>query len=67
MTDEQKAAYVNAQAAVLNATIAGMQAANLERESHGHTLAYDEAAFQEAIDTSPCHHNAVLSLFDPGS
>ncbi len=60
MTDEQKAAYVIAQAAVLNATIAGMQAANSQfPEDQPHM----EADFQKAIDASPCCHNAVMVMF----
>ncbi len=65
MTDEQKAAYIIAQAVCLTGEIAGMVAANQEREALGHTIAYDESAFTAVVNQSPCHHNAVLSLFDP--
>jgi len=63
MTDEQKAAYIMAQAAILNATIAGMVAKNQGRASRGETMAYDEEDFVIEIDDSSCHHHAVLNLF----
>lgn len=63
MTDEQKAAFIMAQAAVLNAEITGMAAENYIRMYRGEALAYDEQAFQAAVNRSPCHHNAVLTLF----
>ena len=63
MTDEQKAAYVIAQAACLMATVAGMQAENQHRMNCGNSIAYGEEAFQRAIDESYCTHNAVLALF----
>ncbi len=63
MNEEQKAAFIMAQAAVLNATIAGMTAENMQREAVGSSMAYGEDAFQDAINASGCHHNAVLTLF----
>ena len=63
MNEEQKAAFVMAQAAVLNAIIAGMQAENQMREHQGYVPAYVESHFQDAINASGCHHNAVLTLF----
>lgn len=65
MTDEQKAAYVNAQAALLNAEVAMYQAENMMREHHGHTIAYGEEAFHELFEKydSVLGHNAVMGLF----
>ena len=64
MTNEQKAAYINAQAAVLAGTIAGMQAENTYRQHRGETIAYSQDAFIKVIDESGCHHNACLALFN---
>ena len=63
MTDEQKAAYIMAQAAVLNATVAGMTAENEDRISRGLTIAFDEAAFVAVVNDSGCHHNTVVAFF----
>lgn len=63
MTDEQKAAFIMAQAAVLNAEVAGMTAENEDRISRGLTIAFDEAAFQDVINRSGCTHNAVITFF----
>lgn len=66
MTPEQEAAYIIAQAAVLSATVAGMQAENAYREMQGKTIAYGEDAFVDAINRSGVHHNAVMELFQDG-
>lgn len=63
MTEEQKAAYIIAMAAGLNATIAGMQAENAWQTWQGNDPPYVEADFERAINASGCHHNAVLTLF----
>lgn len=63
MTPEQQAAYVNAQAVTAMITAMSMVAANQERQQHGHSLAYDEAAFVQVIRTHCIDHNEVLSLF----
>lgn len=65
MTPEQKAAFVNAQAALLNAEIAGMQAENQHRLSRGETIAYGEDGFHEAFKRyeGVLGHNAVISFF----
>ena len=57
---EQKTAYIIAKAAVLNATIAGMVAAN--SQTPGNTP-YTEEDFEDAINASGCHHNAVIECF----
>lgn len=64
MNDEQKAAFIMAQAACLNAEIAGMVAENMQREVLGHSMAYGEEAFVAAVNRSHCHHNAVLMFFE---
>ncbi len=63
MTPEQQAAYIMAQVAILNAMVAGMVAENMQREVLGQSMAYVENDFVAAVNGSPCHHNAVLSLF----
>lgn len=63
MSPEQKAAFIIAQAACASAEIAGMQAANLERDAGGYTIAYDEAAFAAVPDRFGIGRNAVISFF----
>jgi len=63
MTPEQSAAYINAMAAGLNATVAGMKAENTIRRRRGEALAYNEADFRKAIEESGCYHNAVMDTF----
>ncbi|MFL5900924.1 MAG: hypothetical protein ACJ75S_06960 [Solirubrobacterales bacterium] len=63
MTDEQKAAFINAQAACAMIDAMGMVAANTERTANGQTIAYDEKAFQGVIDRYSIGHNSVLTLF----
>jgi len=61
-TEELRAAVLNARAAALNAAIAGMVAANQERESAGYALAYDEGAFTRAIDEYRLGTNDVINV-----
>lgn len=63
MTDEQKAAFINSQAAAAMITAMGMVAANQERTANGHTVAYDEAAFEAVVAQHGLGHNSVVSLF----
>lgn len=65
MTPEQKAAFVVAQAALLNARVAGMTAENQYRSSRGLTIAYGEDAFVslEREFEGTLGHNAVLLFF----
>jgi hypothetical protein len=42
-----RAAYVIAQAALLNCEVQGMIALNTERANKGYTLGYDDVAFSE--------------------
>lgn len=63
MTPEQKAAYVQAQTMAAYAEIEGMKAVNIERQDHGHSLAYSEGAFLEVIEKYGLHHNTLMTLF----
>ncbi len=65
MTDEQKAAYVNAQAALLNAEIAAYQATNSQRQHCGAGIAYGEEAFFELFKKygGVLGHDAIIGLF----
>lgn len=58
MTEEQKAAYVNAQAVAARIELESMLAANSERRSSGYADAYDEKAFLSLIDKYDLHHNS---------
>lgn len=49
MNDELKAAFLNAQTALLNAEIQGMVAENQHRMACGNSVAYGEEAFDAAI------------------
>jgi len=66
MTEEQKAAYVNAQATAALIEAMGMAAENMQREQHGQSIAYNEKAFQDVIEKWGIHHNAVIRLFHGG-
>jgi hypothetical protein len=65
MTDEQKAAFVNAQAAMLNAKVAAMTAENQHRLSLGQSVAFGETEFHDTIQEYECviGHNACIELF----
>lgn len=63
MTEEQKAAYVYAQAVSALAEIEGMKAENMQRAACGHSMAYTADAFFEVIDKYGISHNGVLTTF----
>lgn len=42
----------------------GMHAENQHRLSLGHSIAYNENAFQELIEHNGCNHNDVIKLFE---
>ena len=63
MSDEQKAAYVNAQAVACMCELQGMLALNAERERAGHSPAYDDGAFIDLPARFAITHNQVLGLF----
>lgn len=65
MTPEQKAAWVMAQAAMLNAEIAAMEADNLKSASNGEAVVYGAREFRGVIDKyeGTLGWNAVIGLF----
>lgn len=65
MTPEQAAAFIVAQAAMLNARIAGMVAENMQRAALGHSMAYgaDEFFAVEREFDNYLGYNAVVALF----
>lgn len=65
MTPEQKAAFINAQVAMLNARVAGMVAENQMRLARGETIAYadDSFAVLEREYEGTLSHNAITSFF----
>lgn len=63
MTDEQKAAFINAQSACAMATIQGMTAENMQRAAVGSSMAYDEAAFLAVIKEYGINRNTVMMFF----
>jgi hypothetical protein len=66
MDEISKAAFLIAQAAMLQVELAAMQAANTERESKGYSLAYGEEAFCELQERYSClsHNGALAWLHD---
>lgn len=62
MTAEERAAFIMAQAACLNAEVAGMVAENTFREMRGETIAFVQNDFLAIINSSICHHNAAVSF-----
>lgn len=62
MTEEQKAAYINAMATGALIEAMGMVAENKYREQRGDTIAYTEEAFQEVIQRWGIHHNSVIDF-----
>lgn len=63
MTDEQKAAYVHAQAVACQCEMEGMKARNQDRDARGLVQAYNEVAFGDLIDRYGLGSNTVLGLF----
>lgn len=59
MDNAMKAAVIQAGAAAALIELASMQAANRERERHGHSDAYGEADFYALIDKHGIGQNAV--------
>ena len=66
MTAEQKAAYVMAQAAMLNAEIAAAQAENENRAHCGLSPAYDEKVIFDNIISryDNLSHNYLIEFFN---
>jgi len=64
MTPEQKAAFINAQCALVNAKIASMQAANLTyNPKYGGPPKYVEEDFLRESQEAVLGWNAVISFF----
>lgn len=63
MTKEQKAAYIVAMAACVNAEIAAMQIENQINSDHGFPCRHDADDFRAVMDRYGIHRNAVLTLF----
>ena len=57
-------AAVMAAVARANLRMEAMLAMNMERQNHGHALAYDEAAFEAVIDQEGIGHNAVVTTLN---
>lgn len=66
MNDDQKAAFINAQSALLNCEVAGMIAENQSRQRQGYSLAYAEDAFDAVYKNyeGVLGANAVINLFN---
>ena len=63
MTPEQKAAFINAQAALTQAKIFGMVSANMTCASQFKPPRYSEKDFQEASNDAVLGWNAVILFF----
>lgn len=57
----KQAAYVMSQAACGLIRAMGMTALNQDRLSKGHTIGYDDEAFEALITEFNIHHNAVVA------
>lgn len=66
MTDEQRAAVINARAATAMIRAMGMQAENDQRKHRNESMAYGEADFAKVIDEEGTHWNAIyVVLYHP--
>ena len=61
-TPEERAAYVQAQAACALIAAMGMQAENEQRKVRGESMAYVEDDFHKLLSEYRVHHNAVLEV-----
>lgn len=64
MRQEEKPAYIMAQAVACQCEMEGMKALNRERESKGLSLAYDEQAFIDLPGRYGLHHNQVCIFLE---
>jgi hypothetical protein len=62
VTPEQRAAFINAAVARALIRAAGMTAENMERATHGHSMAYAEETFCALINEEGIGHNSVVSF-----
>jgi hypothetical protein len=60
MTDEQKAAFINAQAAAALIEAIGMHSDNMQ---YPEAQPHDRESFQKLILEYGIHHNAIVGLF----
>lgn len=60
MSPEQRAIFLQSQAACALIEMEAMKAANWMREMKGETIAYGEEAFMDLISTYGIHHNQAL-------
>lgn len=58
--EAQKMVYVIGMAVGGLIEAMGMQAENQDRLSKGHTIAYDDKAFQKVVDERGLHHNTLI-------
>lgn len=63
MTEEQSAAYVFACCTRALVKAMGMQALNKQRETLGHSMAYDDEAFFDLLEAEGAGENQVLTVF----
>lgn len=63
MTNNQKVAYVQAQASAALIEALGMIAENTFRDRQGNSIAYGTEAFDKLILDYGLHHNALMALF----
>lgn len=62
MTSEQKAAFINAQAACAIIQAMGMLASNQQRAALGDSPAYGEQHFDGLIQSYGLHENSVIAF-----
>jgi hypothetical protein len=65
MTSEQKAAFIRAQTALMEAEACLMEAANKEREANGYALAYGPEQWADFLSRweSILGYNSLISFF----
>jgi len=62
MSDEQKAAIINARCATALIRAMGMQSENQQRDHQGCAMAYTEADFIKVIEEEGTHWNAIATF-----
>lgn len=62
MTEEMAAAVLNARAAALNCSVAGMVAANMQQQAKGFPVHYGDADFAAELARSGCTPDDVAEL-----
>ena len=66
MTDEQKAAYVFAQAVAALSEVEGVKAENMQREVLGQAMAYRRIDFEGVVEKYGLDHYVLSKLFHGG-